>query len=234
MPLPSSITISVLNVKIHPHTTELYVNLLKLSCDKHLLGKVRGNDFVLLGWCKSITLEKPELGLYGELYKFLNIDPRQPWLNMINVTPFDIDENTPMPVPENLKPNLRKIPFCFFPKKHRFAYDIAHLTPNGAQKVLNSIFNRPLINEKFGYVDVEIETSQEGVEEVLSVPNKHKIIIDLTLPNPDEVGGAEKDVMDRLIEARVRKEHVEQSSDNPQGIDPDIYTKARISLSKSN
>jgi hypothetical protein len=229
-----SITLGALNIKTHPHSPAIYVDLFRTALQSRAVGKIRGSDFAVMGWCQENASDQASPVLYGELYKFLNIDPEQPWLNIADGQPIEVSEDHPMPVPVHLKPNLRRICFAFFPQNHRFVFDTKSLTPNSAKKALDGILSQASITEHFGAVDVEVETSREGMEHILRIARKTKITVDLTVPNPDDLGGLEEEVMARLIGSRVRKEHLVQSSTHPEGIDPDPYTRAMISLSRSN
>ena len=81
------LAISVMNIKIHPHSPQLYIDLFEClkSNNNKMIGKIRGNDYAIIGWMHSFDSTNPTLGLYGEFYKYLNIDPSQPWLDISKV-----------------------------------------------------------------------------------------------------------------------------------------------------
>lgn len=233
--------LGALNIKVHPHPTGRYVELFRRVKERRLVGKVRGSEHLMVGWWQGIAdvaYGRSELGLedgiYGEIFKFLDIDPSQPWLNIESAEPMDYNEKNPAPVPAELKPNLRRIPFVFFPCKHRLVFETRSLSPGSAKKAFESIFSKPLVEKEFGPVDVEMETSQEGIEYLLSIYRKTRIEIDLTIPNGDDLDAQDEAVMGRLKRSRVGKEKLVQTSNHPDGIDPDPYTKAMVRLSRSN
>ena len=234
MPRVKKFRVGGLNIKIHPHSSEKYAELFEIAKQQKLIGKIRGNDYAIIGWLRSVNDVNPVDGMYGEFYRFISFDPSKPWLNITSGNPVELEEDQPLPIPEDLKPNLRRICFLFLPQNHRLLFDTAALTPRSAKDALDAIFGNSSINKIFGAVDVEIEKSTEGLDRILKIPKKTKITIDVTVPNPDDLSGLDADVMDRLINSNIRRQKLEQTSNNQNGIIPDDRTLSLMKISLSN
>lgn len=72
---------AALNIKIHPHPTIRYVDMFNhlYSLSNHV--KIWDKYYGTIGWIKPLDEKKPEKGLEGEIYKYLNIDPTQQWFD---------------------------------------------------------------------------------------------------------------------------------------------------------
>ena len=139
-----------------------------------------------------------------------------------------------MPVPEYLKPHLRKIIFVFYPKKHRLFFDMHKFSPNNARRLLSALFSHDTIVKNFGHVDVEVETSKEAIEKILEIPSKTKLEIKISLPNPDDISEEEQRVIDRLKNQNARTVKETYTSTKEEGLKPDHETITLMRVVKSN
>lgn len=116
MPRKRTLTVGVINIKLHPHTTDRYVRLFK---DLFRLGprvKIRGADWGMPGNLHEFTQGTPDAGLYGVFYRFLNIDPHRPWIALTQRRPLETEEGEAIPqIPDHLRPNLKETPLVFLP-----------------------------------------------------------------------------------------------------------------------
>lgn len=234
MPRLKKKKLGVLNVKIHPHSPDLYANLFRDALELKRPKQIRGSSYIVLGWLRSEDIGNVESDLYGEAYRFVNIDTNLPWLNTDELEAEEFDPDNPPPIPEHLKPNLQKVPFKFLTDVHRFVFDTEHITPRSAQKALKGLLNDPTLVESYGEVDVELVSSRQQIDKMLELPEIRSIEILLTLPNPDDLSELERRVQERLRNGNIRREHTKQTGTKDQSIVPDEETKAKMSLSTSN
>lgn len=235
MPRKRKLLVGVLNIKIHPHSPERYVELFRDIFEAANSVQIRGNDWGTPGWISENITNQPLEGLNGQFYKFLNIDPRDPWFDQSRREVIEIEgEDAEPPVPSHLKPNLHKIRFAFFPKKHRFFYDTDRFTPLVARKFLRGLFDSPDIVSKYGYVDVEIVSSKEVIERLLAIPSKTKLEIRVSLPNPDDTSEEEQRVLDRLRNQNAKRVDEIYTGTKEDGLIPDADTIMLMRVATSN
>jgi len=234
MPRRRVMSASALNIKLHPHTPELYRALFDDVYQKRDCVKIRGTDWGTIGWMRPLNHVDPMEGLVGELYRFVNINSRDPWFDNRSREILEIGENDPPPVPDYLKPNLRRVLFIFYPQKHRLFFDSSKLSPSSAGKIFQGLFGSDHIVTKYGPVDVIVETSHEAIEKILKIPTKTRLEIYISLPNPDETSHLETKIRNRLASQRAKTLTEKYTSDKHIGLEPDEETIALMQVARSN
>jgi hypothetical protein len=228
--------LAVLNVKTQPHSKDGYVDLFKSAHRMATPAKIRGADWGMFGTLYSESHETEGQIIYGDVYKFLNIDPRGEWLDLQSLRPIEaIDENAVPPVPDHLKPNLKKIPYVLFPRKHRFFFSIKHMAPASMRSLLNNLFLQDDITERFGQIDISVQSTQEALQSILAIPRLTKLNISFTIPNDDEIGSdIEEKVLRRIHSQNIRSLDQQLTSTEEKGIEADEETKALMNIACSN
>jgi len=118
-----SIQIGVINITTHPHSANNYKEMFKMVFTKKITSKIRGDEWGMIGSLR-VEAEEVEEILFGNFYKFLNIDSKGKWLDMSDLKPIDPSENGDLiPVPEHIKPNLKEISYVFHPGRHRLFFE---------------------------------------------------------------------------------------------------------------
>jgi hypothetical protein len=228
-------SLAALNIKTEPHSPEGYLSLLEFIFEKKILGKIRGHDYLMIGSLKRFDVGEPHEKMAGFLYKFTDIDPHLPWVD-IN-TRRRVENETlgfVLEIPESIKPNLKEIPYVFHADRHRLVFESTSPSASSIMKAFDGIFSDPLIRAKFGLVDVELEISQEAIETILGYENIRKLNIRISRPNPDDISELEEEVYRRLNNQNIRSIEETMTSSSPEGICPDDYTKAMMNVSRSN
>lgn len=216
-----TLTIAALNIKAEPHSPETYVKLLQAVFEKKLYGKIKGNDYLMLGTLSAINLDCPEQGIKGIFYKFTDIDPNAPWLNMSTLEPIESENfENGLKIPAELKPNLKEIYFVFYPYIHKLIFEYSYASPRSIKTALLDIFSYDVIAQHFGNVNVEIEVSKKDIERLLSLPYKQKLKIKLTMPNP-AMANIRKSFYQRLDAMNADTITTSLRSKDKNGIQPD-------------
>ena len=196
-----ALKVSVLNLKIHEKESfEEYVGLMETISRSRFVVKLRGSDYGLIGWQRVIEEDNKKVGVYGMLYKFLNIDPDEPWLDLRSNKKITKEaEDAPPVIPDHLKPNLREIPFYLDATSHHLFFEVRHISPRIALRFFEQCMSDRNVIAEFGPMDVCMATRKEGVEKILNIPYLRKIEYKLTRPNADELGKAfEKAMFDEM------------------------------------
>jgi len=228
--------IGALNIKTHPHSDDLYKDLLNDVFSSGRGMKILGSTWGMIGSLQE-DKDNDKTILFGTIYKFLNIDPNEPWLNL-ETREVVKDENGKFvqPISENLKPNLKEIYYVFYPNKHRMFFESDILSPGMAIKLMDSLFSQEKIRKKYGIVDVEIETSTEAIVKILSIHNLSKLEIKISKPNPGDVldEDDEAKVFKRFEKIKARKLNEQWTGEKDKGLDPDDEMKMLMRVASSN
>ena len=230
-----TLQVGVLNIKIHPHSTEKYIQLMKDVFKLAAATSIRGSSWGMPRELYPVDVEDNLQGMYGSFYKFLQINKNDPWLDIKSRELVITEEGQPIPqVAENLKPNTKEILFFFNPKPHRFFFDRSLISPNGAKKMLDGCMNQPEINNKYGQIFIEIESSEEVLERILRIPLLTKLEINFTRPNFDDMSEYEADVMSRMEKQNIVHYNETMKAPRNESLNPDDKTKALMNVAKSN
>ena len=234
MARPRRIDVAALNIKMHPHSHDRYIQLIQIAYQYGIVGKIRGDDFGMLGSLKEEKWDGARY-IHGYLYKFLNINPEDPWLDFEKRQPILSEKGDPIPqVPEHLKPNLRTVRYVFDPRYHRLFFEAHILSPGSARRLFSGIFADRKILKKYGPIDVELETSQEALERILKIPKLMTLEIIVTRPNQDDISGEERRILERLEKQRARKLEEKLSSVKSDTLRPDEETRGHMKAALSN
>ncbi len=229
-----SISAGVLNIKIHPHSPERYLELVN---DCYAIGrivKIRGSEWGMLASVREIAEGRPLDGLEGYFYRFISIDQSQPWTDIETRKLLTDEEGAVIPqIPDNLKPNTRAVFFVFLPRAHRLIFDSDQLSPRDAFRLVSGILADDAIVQKYGAVDVEIESSREAIERILAL-RLTKLEIVLSRPNQDDIGGLKEKILARMESQNARNWTETLSTRDEDGIKPDEETLAKMDAALSN
>lgn len=233
------VSLSALNIKTHPHEPSKYVELLSNTFRESRAVKIRGYDYGMIGSMYNLERSNPLEGIHGTIFRFLNIDPHETWLDLTNKQPIEQteegeDNEVTLNVPDHLKPNLRQIPYIFYPQKHRLFFDNKDLQPSSAQKLFTRLFSSKELFKAFGHVDVYVESSKEVIESILAIPHKQKISVHITRPNNDDMSEQAKRILDKIDHQNAKALNQELVAANADGLKPDEETIILIEAARSN
>lgn len=172
-----------------PHSPERYVELIKSVFARH--GSFRLGE-LHVGMIGSLYLDDqddPAKGLNGEFFRFVNLDPDEPWFNVETRDAATEEEVRAIQIPKNLLPHLRRIPFYFHPHTHELWFvrrdRKESLGPAVAAKMLEGLI-APLVREgRFPQVEVTPLPEVGALERMLAVHTLKKLFIELKRPNSD-------------------------------------------------
>jgi hypothetical protein len=225
-----------LNIKIHPHSTKRYVEYFEeiYSVGNHV--KIWDKYYGTIGWLRAIDEEKPENGIEGEIYKYLNIDPTKQWFDKKENKTIKVDKkDNPPPIPDSLKPHLQEVYFLFFPQKHRLIFEANNLSHNSALKLFEGLLNNPTITKKFGISDIHIESSKETIEKILQLSRLAILEIHIALPNPDDNGMSDEEkILARMDDEGARTVFERKTAFKGKSLTPDDKTKLMMKVATSN
>lgn len=222
--------IGAVNIVTHPHSPQGYDNLLSDACNGFYYGKIRGLDGGVIGE-KTDWSGRSEDMVAGYFWRFVNLDSTAPWANLRTRKEQD-PAKTPV-IPPELKPHLRKEGFVFFPKGHRLFFCAKTFAPGSVERMLKSIFSTQVIADKYGEVDVHLETSQEAIETILGMERLSSVELFISLPNADELDD-EARFKARMDDLNAKKQDLKLTAGKGQSITPDEELKTQMVIARSN
>lgn len=200
-----------LNVTIHPHTPEKYLQLFNAARKIKSSVRLRGDQFGRIGVIHKLARDQEEPGpIVGEIVKFTNIDIEGEWYDIESkdvATDKDVAE---INIPERLKPNLSRFSFIFFPDDHILIYegyyDGKSLSANFAEKLFELALNHPDLTSGFGQVFVSHIPEVNAIDKMLELKGVTNLTLITKRPNPDDLKITEKRVHDRLKRLNAAQE----------------------------
>jgi hypothetical protein len=220
-----TIKISGINIRVHSkHAPSEYVELWR-SFAKMRKAKSRGVSAMMIGTQRPIAKDDPASGIFGYLYRFVNIDPADPWFDIERHEVADEADVAQVRIPEKLKPNLEEIPYFFDTKKHRLFFKSggagASVSPGIALALVEHLSLFPQISNRFGEVDATIIKTKGTLEQLLSWPVLKYIGVTLKRPNPNEFDD-DQEFFDRMERRGLKlEEHKFVKAPEADSITPD-------------
>lgn len=227
---------AALNITIHPHSKQKYIDIFNKIHELKISSKIRDKYYGIIGWIREIEADDPEKGLHGEIFKYLNIDPYAPWLNKKALEEIDIDAESGIPpVSEDMKPHLEKIYFHFYPKKHRFIFNTYKFSPVTARNFFENIFLEEEFKDDFEFAEVTVESKKEVIDSILKMHRLSWLEITIKRPNSDDDGECnEKDILELLEDEHVRTFFQKKTAPRGESLTPSEQTKTLMNVAKSN
>ena len=226
-----TLSLGALNIKIHPSSPNRYFALIKAMYAMHERAQIHGSNWGLIGTLSDFNEDL----LVGSFYRFLNIDPKEPWIDLIKRRPIATEQGEAIPVvPDHLKPNLKESFFLFYPHRHRLIFDLANISHTGVVRIIKALGSQHIIRQEFGEVEVIVESSEVGIEKILRIPTITRLEILLTRPNPDDIDGEAEEMQRRILEMRLNRYEQVLISNRNVGIKPDNQVKGAMRLALSN
>ncbi|MHB8370773.1 MAG: DUF4747 family protein [Leptospirales bacterium] len=236
-----NISISIINITISPpHKASRYVQLMQDALGLKNPVNLKGDWVGMIG---AIAAEEDHTEnnvrfLSGKFYKYIDLISTKKWFNIKEFKPAQKNEIESIQIPDELKPHFQESHFVFLIEHHRLFF----ITKNGqnsfspfqANKVLSSVFSRPEILTKYENVSTTMEPARESLDNILALPQLHTLRIEITPPNPDDLGEDEKEIFGRMHDQNARSYSVELSAATKNGLIPDEKTRKIAKVAQSN
>ena len=190
------IRLAALNIAMHaPHSPGRYVEMFEdaFALRRHVpLGQLHS---IMLGRLDRPTSDDPHAPLTGEIYRFVQLDPSDPWFNTRTNQQAEDDEVEEINIPSHLLPHLQRIPFVFFPDVHRLVFvtkmgQVALysrrqtvLGPATAAKFFAALFAQKEIVSKFSQVNVTVIPQSDSLARIFAMPIIERLTIVVTHAN---------------------------------------------------
>lgn len=233
------IDIGTLNIVAHPHSHEIYLNLIQF-CRKHRIkGFVNKSRQGHIG-----TLSDKHIGekiLHGQIFFYKSINVDEPWLDIKEESVAENDDlEAIIKETQNFKPEFKKMGFVLDATTHylhfeRFNENRDSFSPAYVQRFFNTMLNQETTLVKFGKIDVTTIPKSDSLDRIFEIHGLRKLTISLSRPNPDDLHEAEAAVLKKMEEMNVsRDERVLTKQKDTDRIEPDEEIKTLAEIAKKN
>ncbi|MDW5418882.1 DUF4747 family protein [Iodobacter sp. CM08] len=234
-----SIKIAALNIAMHnPHSQSRYISLFQDASSIQHFVRLGTLHAAMLGPLVYENKDDPTLGFTGEIYRFVAIDPSEPWFNSKTKDAASEDEIKGVNIPEHLLPHLQTIPFLFKPDIHELWFvskDRKHtFGPQLAVSFFTKLFTEVCRIKQYPIVEVTALPNIETLNELLTIPKLEKLTIELKRPNADDADSDEERWMKKLQKQKASKMNVEFVASPGESIVPDLETKTLAGVAARN
>lgn len=234
------VPVSVLNIAMHePHSVTAYVELMNGLYQMKQIVNIRSLTGLLIGSMHPISRDTPERGITGEIYQFTNLDPSDPWFDVNTLEEATEEETRSIKIPDNLKPHLARFTYIFFPHGHRMYVQTRNksrsLSINSTRKFLRALLDDPSA-PSVPKVEITVEPDRDSINKILKIKYLRKLHISLVRPNPDDLGDAERKLLERLAKQGADKMDTVLHANTNQKLTPDndMITLARVAASNGS
>ncbi|MBC7201549.1 MAG: DUF4747 family protein, partial [Pseudomonas balearica] len=182
----SKLYIASLNIVLHPHTPQKYIELLNTIFENKLDAKVRGDDALMLGSFYKVSDDTSKPKIYaGNIYKYLKLDAAEDWFNTLKMDAASREDVKNIQIPDHLKPHFKKFQYVFFPNKHRLYFVTRktghNLSPLMLKRFFDSIAARAEL-ANFGELTVTVQPEKGVTEELFKIGKISLIDLEIFKP----------------------------------------------------
>lgn len=225
----NKITSGILNVRLHPHSMEIYSQFIQDIYKRRRPEQVHGDRYGMLSALDRSRLEEGWIG--GVITTFTRIDKGGAWFDDEGLAEATEEQVSEISIPKNLHPNSAAFYFQFDLNAHRFYFQTYSkgraLTVNSAHALLLALASAPRILEKYGDAKISIVQSHVGLAKMFSLKSIREIKITLQKPNADIFADDfEAQIENHLEETHSKKVVVAYEAELGKSIIPTEEVKA--------
>jgi hypothetical protein len=190
MARPASFELSCINVRVHSkHEASEYSEFWKMLYQMRRPLVTRSGIALMIGEAyKESAGPRP---LYsGAFYRFIQINPDDPWFDIEQHKPADQQDVKKISIPAHLRPNLQSIPYIFDLASHRLyvmsSSKSGTLSPASVLRLVSELSGHHKVTDRFKAVDLTISTRRQDVEKLFSWRVLQRVEITVERTNPSD------------------------------------------------
>lgn len=212
------LAVGALNLRLHPHSPEIYDAFLNSIYLLRRPVRVRGDRF---GMITILDRRRIDEGLIkGVLRTFTKIDPKARWFDEKSLDDADSEMLKSISIPPNVHPNSSAFRFTLNVRKHILTFeqysDGRQLTPKSAYTIFRALADQQSIVGVFGYAKISILQDKQSLDRIFRLKRIKSITFVIDRPNPD----IWSDDLEGEVDAHLAAAHAQRISvtyDAPPG-----------------
>ncbi|MXN49579.1 DUF4747 family protein [Shinella sp. AETb1-6] len=199
---------SILNIRLHPHSDDRYVDFFSDIYRTKKIVRLHGDRH---GMMSLLDMTRSDEGIIrGIVTTFLNIEIDGNWFDTENLKEATDNQVSEVKIPENLHPNSAQFYFIFDVKRHRIYIQNYSkgkvLTPPQALKLFSEISEQIQITQKYNYPSITLVQDKKALEKIFNIERIDRITISILKPNADIL----VDNFEEQIEAHLLASHAKK------------------------
>jgi hypothetical protein len=233
-----TISIAALNIVLPPqHHPDRYAKLWMDAARRQFPIKLRGDVGGMIGSANIHVESEQKKYIWGDIFKFVNIDMAGKWLDLsTREAALPEDVNRKVRIPETYRPNLRALPYIFFPRQHRLLFisrldQRNTLSPGMAKTLVERLLSTPDLVESHGEATITVEPDRETLKRIFELPTLKQISLEISPPNA--LGDIERRLFKWMDDQNATKYVQQITSNRPDGLalDREVRQAARVAQS---
>lgn len=195
----------ILNIRLHPHSSEIYQNYISDVFKLKLLVNVRGDRYAMISSIDSSKADSDEIS--GIITSFTQIDNEGAWFDAANLQEATDNQISRITIPDQLYPNSASFYFKFNTKTHKIYVQQyskgKNFTTNAILKYFVKVSENLAILEKYNAAKISVVQSKTGLDRLFELKKLSEIKITILKPNSDIFS----DDFESQIEAHLAESH---------------------------
>nr|WP_299856231.1 DUF4747 family protein [Sphingomonas bacterium] len=181
------LAVGALNVRLHPHSPEIYDAFLNALYQLRLPVRIRGDRF---GMITLLDRRGIDDGLIrGVLRTFTKIDPNSRWFDEDSLGDADPELLKKISIPSNAHPNSSAFRFTMNVQKHILTFEQysegRQLTPKSAYQIFRWLADDEMIVAIFGTAKISVLQDKRSLDNIFNMRRLKSITFIIDRPNPD-------------------------------------------------
>lgn len=204
------ISASILNLRVHPHTADIYKAFIQDLYELKAIVRLHGDRH---GMISLINRSQSDDNIItGTITTFLNVDLDGSWFDTENLQEATDNQVSEVNIPRHLHPNAAQFFFHFDINEHKiYVQNYSKgkvLTPPQALMLFKELSERLSITSKYNLAKITLVQSKEGLKRIFSIDRIDKITITIMKPNADILA----ENFESQIEAHLAASHARKLS----------------------
>ncbi len=234
------LSMGVINITLHPHSPERYVQLFRDVHRSKIVSKIGHKQSALITSVTNYHIgdKSPDAPICGDLVKFTDIDLDGTWFDLTNNKVADEADIEEINIPAHLKPNTSRFSFVFFPKQHLLFYEAYYLgkklSPTAAVNSFKNILNNTRFLKKYGEAEVTHIPESDALSAALLTKHISLLKFKVTRPNADHFDEIEKKFLESMDKRNIAAITEEHKAVKGQSLEIDEKTKQKAMIAEHN
>ncbi|MER8815706.1 DUF4747 family protein [Mesorhizobium sp. M0027] len=182
------ISASALNIRLHPHSVEIYASWIELIFSKKLIAQVYGDRHGMISMLDRTESEDGKIS--GIITTFVKLDDGGTWFNTEQLTEATDEQVSKVSIPPNIYPNSSTFYFLFDTIDHRLYFQTYSkggniFTPTSALRFFGRLARDLDVMGRFGEAKISLVQDEASLERMFSIKRIKEIEITILKPNTD-------------------------------------------------
>lgn len=187
VPRKLKVSASILNVRLHPHSSEIYASYMESLFALRREVKIHGDRYGIISLINRS--EREANVMTGIITTFTKIESDGPWFDSQNLSEANDNQVSQVRIPDHLHPNSASFDFLFDTVKHLLYVEMYSngkiITPSSAYKFFQTLSSDLNIISSYGPAKISIVQDKIGLDRLFSIDVIRQVTVSIAKPNAD-------------------------------------------------